>query len=169
MIEEVQIATNRYAPPGAQAINMYLIDGEQLTLGQLTIAVCIKAGANMEAQTITKVNGMNANTELLKTASGYLQRLAENTISSSEWPTVRSWLIGTLGVTGELPTKIDSYAKRFQAINAMKVQLESLTRQSQEDMIDVQSMINKRDVAYTTSSSLVKALGGSQNNIANVL
>ena len=43
MIEEVQIATNRYAPPGAQAINMYLIDGEQLTLGQLTIAVCIKA------------------------------------------------------------------------------------------------------------------------------
>ena len=51
----------------------------------------------------------------------------------------------------------------------MKVQLESLTRQEQEDMIDVQSMINKRDVAYTTSSSLVKALGGSQNNIANVL
>ena len=60
MIEEVQIATNRYAPPGAQAINMYLIDGEQLTLGQLTIAVCIKAGANMEAQNVSRIVPVSA-------------------------------------------------------------------------------------------------------------
>ena len=180
MIEAVQIATNRYAPDGAQAINMYNLDGEQLTLGQLYAAICIQAGACMEAQTVIKVNGMNANTEVLKTASGYLQRLAEDSISSSEWPDIRSWLINVLGVSSEIPTSLNdsvmgvplpytSYAKRFQVINAMKTKLEVLTRQAQEDMIDVQSMINKRDIAFTTGTSLIKALGTSQNNIASVL
>lgn len=168
MITEVQIATNRYAPPGAEAINMYNLDGEQLTLGQLYIAVCIRAGANMEAQTITKVNGMNANTELLRTASGYLQQLAEGNVS--DWGAMRNWLVGTLGVdSSTLPNSVNSYADRYKAINAMKVKMEALTRQAQEDMIDVQSMISKRDVAYTTGTSLVKSLGGSQNNTANVL
>ncbi len=179
MISPVQIATNRYAPPGAQAINMYQLDnGETLTLGQLMAAVCIRAGANMEAQTIPKINTMNGNTETLTTASGYLQRLAEDTIQVSEWPTVRTWLINVLGVeSSALPTYLGNsaasttttYAKRFQAINAMKVKLEALTRQAQEDMIDVQSMINKRDVAFTTGTSLIKELGSSQNNIATVL
>lgn len=180
MIDAVQIATNRYAPDGAQAINMYNLDGTQLTLGQLVAAVCLRAGASMEAQTIRKVNSMNANTELIKEASSILQRLGEDTISDSEWPTARAWLINTLGVEAStLPTSLSttimgitlgtSYEKRFQAINAMKVKLEALTRQAQEDMIDVQSMINKRDVAYTTGSSLVKSLGTSQNNIASIL
>ncbi|MBO4345680.1 MAG: hypothetical protein J5833_07985 [Victivallales bacterium] len=165
MIESVQIATNRYAPDGAQAINMYRMDGEPLTIGQLIAAVCIKAGANMEAQTILKVNTMNGNTETIKTASDYLQQLADGTVSN--WNTVKSFLTNTLGVAAsDLPDNVSSYANRMKAINAMKVKLEALTRQAQEDMIDVQSLINKRDVAYSTCTSLVKETGSSSNNIA---
>ncbi|MBQ7651237.1 MAG: hypothetical protein IJS15_09770, partial [Victivallales bacterium] len=103
MIQAVQIATNRYAPPGAQAINMYSVDGgEELTLGQLMAAVCIRAGMNREAQSVNKMNVMNNNVENLKTAAEYLDQLATNTVTN--WPTVRDFLRNTLGMTNsEVP------------------------------------------------------------------
>ena len=170
MIESVQIATNRYAPPGAQAVNMYRVDGGgMLTLGQLMGAVCIRAGMNMEAQSVNKMNIMNNNVEDLKTAAEYLDQIATNSVSN--WTTVRDFLRNTLGMTSaEAPDSLDtSYNGRFKVINAMKKHLEALTRQAQEDMIDVQSLISRRDVAFTTGTSLVKSTGGSQNNIASNL
>lgn len=168
MIEPVQIATNRYAPDDVQAINMYKMDGEQLTLGQLVAAVCIKAGTNMEMQSIIKANAMNGNTEIINTASEYLKQLAENSVS--DWTTVKSYLISTLGISSsDLPGDVKSYNNRIKAINAMKVKMEALTRQAQEDMIDLQSLISKRDVAYSTSTSIVSELGSSINNIASTL
>ena len=168
MIDPVQIATNRYAPDGAQGIYMYAMDGEQLTLGQLVAAVCIKTGICMETRSILKVNTMNSNTEIINTASEYLQQLAENRVS--DWATIKSYLINTLEVPSSgLPDNVSTYTKRFQAINAMKTKMEALTRQAQEDMIDLQSMINKRDVAYSTGTSVVKELGSSSNNIASIL
>ena len=170
MIASVQISTNRYAPPEAAAVNMYSVDGgEQLTLGQLMAAVCIRAGANMEAQSVNKMNLMNNNVELLKTAAEYLGQLATDSVS--DWAIVRNFLRGTLGMTStEAPDTLDtSYNGRFKVINALKNHLEALTRQAQEDMIDVQSLISRRDVCMTTGSSLVKSTGGSQNNTASIL
>ena len=170
MIASVQISINRYAPPGAAAVNMYAVDGgEQLTLAQLMAAVCIRAGANMEAQSVNKMNRMNNNVEHLKTAAEYLGQLATNSVS--DWATVRNFLRGTLGMTSaEAPDTLDtSYNGRFKVINALKNHLEALTRQAQEDMIDVQSLISRRDVCMTTGSSLVKSTGGSQNNTASTL
>ena len=170
MIQAVQIATNRYAPPGAQAINMYSVGGgEKLTLGQLMAAVCIRAGMNREAQSVNKMNVMNNNVENLKTAAEYLDQLATNTVTN--WPTVRDFLRGTIGMTStEAPDSLDtSYKGRLKVINAMKNRLDALTRQAQEDMIDVQSLINQRDIAFTTGTSLVKSAGGSSNIIASNL
>ena len=170
MIQSVQIATNRYAPSGAQAINMYSVDGgEKLTLGQLMAAVCIRAAMNREAQSVNKMNVMNNNIENLKTAAKYLDQLATNTVTN--WPTVRDFLRNTLGMTSaEVPDSLNtSYKARFKVINAMKNLLDALTRQAQEDMIDVQSLINQRDIAFTTGSSLVKSTGGSSNIMASNL
>ena len=169
MIEAVQIATNKYAPNSAQAINMYSMDGgDDLTLGQLIAAVCIKAGANMEAQSITRMNAMNGNTEIINTASGYVSELANG--DKSHWSTIRNYMINTMGISSsEIPSTVDTYNDRMKAINAMKIKLEALTRQAQEDMIELQSLINKRDVAYTTSTNLMRELGTSNNNIAQVL
>jgi len=167
MIQAVQIATNRYAPPGTQSVNMYSVDGgEKLTLAQLMAAVCIRAAMNKEVQSINKMNIMNNNVENLKTAAEYLDQLATNTVSN--WPTVRDFLRNTVGLTStEAPDSLDaSYKGRFKVINAMKNHMEALTRQAQEDMIDVQSLINQRDIAFTTGTSLVKSTGGSSNNIA---
>ena len=167
MIENVEIAVNRYAPPGAEAINMYSMDGgDPLTLGQLMAAVCIRTGMNAELRGINKMNLMTANNELLDKASGYLNEIATNNVTSG-WGTIKNFLMNTLSIeSSALPDNLNSYAKRNTAITAMKPKLEMLTRQAQEDMIDLQSLINRRDVCFSTGTNLIKSTGQSTMNIA---
>ena len=50
-IDTIQIAVNRYAPAGSEAINLYGTGTSgPLTLGQLVQAVCLHAAAAHEAQ-----------------------------------------------------------------------------------------------------------------------
>ena len=53
----------------------------------------------------------------------------------------------------EFPTEQELIARYKQ---------ESGMTQAQEDMIDMQTLVNRRDVAYSTSSNIVRTLGASQ-------
>ena len=54
------------------------------------------------------------------------------------------------------------------AIAALKTKANALTQQQQTDMIDMQTLVNRRDVAFSASSNMVRALGTSQSgNAAN--
>lgn len=41
-----------------------------------------------------------------------------------------------------------------------------MTQQAQEDMIDLQTLINRRDMTYNTSSNIIKTMGNSKMNAA---
>ena len=167
MIEASQIATNRYAPQGSEAINLYSTGAaDNLTLGQLVSAVCIRTAGALEEQSVNKMNLMNANTEKLDQASTYLQQIAESTLT--DWTSAKDYLESALGVTG-LPDDLSTYNRRMQAINAIKEKLEGMTQQAQEDMIDLQTLINRRDLSYNTSSNIVKTMGNSKTNSAGKL
>lgn len=163
-IEANMIAVNRYAPEGSKAINLYSTStAENLTVGQLVSAICIRTACALEEQSVNKMNLMNANTETLDQASTYLQQIAESTLT--DWTTAKDYLESTLGVTG-LPDDLSTYNRRMQAINAIKEKLEGMTQQAQEDMIDLQTLINRRDLSYNTSSNIVKTMGNSKMNAA---
>ena len=163
-IEANQIAVNRYAPDGNQAINLYSTEtAGNLTLSQLVAAVCIRAAGALEEQSVNKMNMMSIGTETLEKASDYMQQIAEETLS--DWATAKAYLSDTVGVAG-LPEDLSSYEKRMQAVNAIKERLETLTQQAQEDMIDMQTLINRRDMTFNTSSNIVKAIGNSKLNAA---
>jgi hypothetical protein len=165
MIEASQIATNRYAPTGSQAINLYSTGAaDNLTLGQLVSAVCVRTAGALEEQSVNKMNMMSVGTEKLEKASVYMQAIAEETMS--DWATAKSYLTNTIGVTG-LPDDLSTYEKRMQAVNAIKDKLETMTQQAQEDMIDLQTLINRRDMTYNTSSNVIKAMGNSKTNSAS--
>ena len=165
MIEASQIATNRYAPAGSEAINLYSTGtAEDLTLGQLVAAVCVRTAGALEEQSINKMNLMNVGTEKLEKASVYMQEIAEERMS--DWATAKTYLADTVGVSG-LPDDLSTYEKRMQAVNAIKDKLETMTQQAQEDMIDLQTLINRRDMTYNTSSNVIKAMGNSKTNSAS--
>ena len=72
-----QIATNRYAPAGADAISLYgteLADG--LTLGQLVIAVSMRSAAEYEAQGVVKMNRMAGGSEKLEKMAAFMEDIA---------------------------------------------------------------------------------------------
>ena len=164
MIEASQIATNRYAPAGSEAINLYSTGAaENLTLGQLVAAVCVRTAGALEEQSVNKMNMMNVGTEKLEKASLYMQEIAEERMS--DWTTAKTYLADTVGVSG-LPDDLSTYEKRMQAVNAIKDKLETMTQQAQEDMIDLQTLINRRDMTYNTSSNVIKAMGNSKTNSA---
>ena len=158
-----QIATNRYAPSGADAVNLYstgLEGGSHLTLGQLVIAVSMRSAAEYEAQGVVKMNRMAGGSETLEKAARYMEEIADET---ADWATVKSFCQSELGIADELPDAIDTYAKRMSAITALKTKANALTQQQQTDMIDLQTLVNRRDVAYSASSNIIRALGSSQN------
>ena len=163
-IEANMIAINRYAPEGSKAINLYSTSAAtSLTLGQLVASVCIRAASALEEQSVNKMNLMSVDTEKLEQASTYLQQIAENTLT--DWATAKAYLESAIGAMG-LPDNLATYERRMQAVNAIKEKLEGMTQQAQEDMIDLQTLINRRDMTSNTSSNIIKTMGNSKMNAA---
>ena len=162
MIEIDQIATNRYAPSGADAISLYGSgEASGLTLGQLVISVCMRSAAAYEAESVVKMNTMTAGSVKLDAAAGWMGKIADGT---ADWSEAKAYLTGTLGIdSSALPDGIDTYAKRMAAVAALKEKVDALAQQQQRDMIDLQTLVNRRDVAYSTSSNVVRSLGTSQS------
>ena len=162
------ISVNRYAPRGSEAVNLYsngLEGGDHLTIGQLVIAVAMRSAAAYEAQSVTKMNSMAADTAVLARAADYMEEIVNET---DNWPTIRQFLVDELGVKeDDLPGDIDTYKKRMEAIDAMKMKVDALTQNQQTDMVDMQSLVNRRDTAYSASSNMVRALGKSMYTDAN--
>ena len=164
-IENVQIAMNRYAPTGSDAIFLYDCNqASALTLGQLVQAVCLRSAAAYERQSVTKMNMMAAGSQKLDDAADWLKRIAEGT---ANWTDAKSFLVNTMGISADsLPADINSYDKRMQAAKALQDKMNILAQTQQEDMIDLQTLVNRRDVAYSTSSGVVRTMGQSMDQDA---
>ena len=167
-IDVVPIAVNRYAPAGSEAITMYDTGASgPLTIGQLVQAVCLRSAAVYEAQSVIKMNMMTSGSEKLDRASSYLERIMSGNL---DWNECKTYLTTVLGIPASaLPDRIDeydgatksAYDRRMQAATALKEKVDALTQSQQEDMIDLQSLVNRRDNACSTSSNIVRTLGNS--------
>ena len=159
-VDTIQIAVNRYAPEGSNAINLYATStSNPLTIGQLVQAVCLNAAAAYETQSVLKMNTMNTGTVKLDQAATWLSRIADG---SADWGQAKAFLVGTMGIEASvLPDDLATYARRMQAAEALKKKMDVLAQSQQQDMVDLQSMVNRRDVAHSTSSNIVRALANS--------
>ena len=161
MISNIQIATNRYAPSGADAISLYSNGAANgLTLGQLVISVCLQAAGAYEGQSVVKMNAMTSGAVKLDDGAKWMGRIANGT---ANWADAKAFLTNVLGIdAATLPNGIDTYDKRMAAVKAAKEKIDALAQQQQRDMIDLQTLVNRRDVAYSTSSNVIRSLGTSQ-------
>lgn len=159
-ISTVEIGTNRYAPAGSEAINLYSTESApQLTLGQLMIAVCMASAAAYEEQSVLKMNSMTAGSVKLQDSASWLGKIADG---SADWGQAKDFLVNTMGISSDsLPDNLDSYDKRMQAASALKSVMDNLTQTQQQAMVDLQSMVNRRDVAHSTASNVVRAFATS--------
>ena len=178
-IEVQQIATNRYAPEGANAVRLYATNGaEGLTLGQLVAAVCIHRGAHLEARAVGRMNRMTQNNAYLEAMSSVCSQLAAGTTmnvaanipdsyelrKASPGCSILEFLQIECGLSISAPTW--SYDVQMTIIGQLKAEMDKANTTSQEDVIELQSMINWRDVTYNASSGIIARYGNSGMNMA---
>ena len=176
-IYNVQIATNKYAPTGSEAINLYSYENaSNLTVAQLVQAVCLRSAATYERRSVIKMNMMTSGSETLDDAADWLEKIAGGT---ANWTDAKTFLVDKMGIAANSlpdslePTESDgrcSYDKRMQASKALQDKMNLLAQSQQEDMIDLQTLVNRRDVAYSTSSGVVRTMGQSMTqDVANMV
>lgn len=168
-IAVTEIAVNHNAPAEAAAINMYsTATASSLTLGQLVQAVCIRAAAVFEDQSVVKMNKMSSGTRRLDAAADWLSKIVDET-SGIDWDECKDFLVNALGIDESvLPDDLSTYDNRMQAADALKDKMDTLTTSQQTEMIDLQTLVNRRDVAYSTSSNATRTLATSlYSNAAN--
>ena len=165
-IEAVQINTNRYAPEGSSAINLYSTGSASgLTLGQLVIAVCMRTATAYELQSVTKMNEMTKSAQVLEKATEWIERIVEG---SASWTRAKAYLMNELGLTeAELPTDLKSFDNRMRAASSALTKVNAMMQTQQQDLIGLQSYVSRRDVAYSSSANIVKAFGRSTANLAS--
>ena len=103
--------------------------GLRLTIGQLAIAVSMRSAAAYEAQSVLKMNRMTAGSNLLSRAAECMGNIADG---KGDWPTMKAFLIDTLGVTVTLPDSVQSYTDRMAAIAAVKAKVDALDSMGQK-------------------------------------
>ena len=162
-ITGVEIAKNKCAPAGVDSILLYNSDLAQgLTLTQLVQQVCIRAAAVGEAQSVLKMNAMTSESQRLSDAADWLKKIVDGT---ANWTKAKDFLVGKMGIPERtLPSTLTINGKPYynyqmQAAKALQDKMNVLAQTQQEDMIDLQTLVNRRDVAYSTASGVVRSNG----------
>ena len=183
-IEVQQIATNRYAPAGADAVRLYGVNGaDGLTLAQLVAAVCIRRSAHLEARAVGRMNRMTKNNAWLEALGNVCKQVAdgaelhtEANIPAAYEPKHLShgrdlyhFLMDECRSLGFRVTDFGytpTYQQRMDIIGKLKTGMDKANTTSQQDIIELQSMVNWRDVTYNASSGIIARYGNSGMNMA---
>ncbi len=167
--------------------NMEGID-RKMSMGQLVMAICLQRAAAVEAELIDLMSQMSDNTAKLENMtsiqaafiewqanagassqcsynlSAYLSDFAYNGTSySANGANNPSWIQYLTQVCGidpaEIPTSQNySYAQVDTLISTLSETMDSLNSVSQEQLISMQSLTNKRDQSYDMVSNILKSL-----------
>ena len=182
-ITQTEIGINAYAPAGANVVNLYGVNGaDALTLPQLVAAVCIRRAAALEARSVAMMNEMTQNNGYMQVMANIVEQIVSGdaTLSTranlpdgyrprkaSANCTIKQFLTMECGISeSALPSEIDTYDRRIQAFTVLRQRMDSANTMSQQDAIDLQSLINWRDVTYNMSSGVISAYATAAGNMA---
>jgi len=160
----------------------YTIDGvenpdgslRQLSAGQLVMAICLQRAASMENSIIEKMADMeNTSTQL-----ELMTRIEEEILAGSvnlqtatlayngRSYTYQNFLTTVMKMTN-VPNTASASSKDF--ISSLESKMDEKNSFSQQTMIELQSLTNKRDQSYDMISNVLKSLNtvlvGTANNI----
>jgi len=180
-IEISDVSVNTTAVQGPAASYLFSYAGQEgLTLGQLTIAVCCKRGAVCEDMAVFWMNRINATNKKLEAYASVMEQIMrENAsydeladIEASGYQPVRVSSVCTLGAFLSVECEIDTRADirtvtgKLTLGDKMKLLVDNLSRESEEEIIKLQTQISRRDVAFTTATQTTKGLMKSAQSIA---
>ena len=161
------IATMAYAPEGANDINLYSVGtASGLTFGQAVLAVCIRRITMLEQRSVVRMDKMASANELIAALNDWMTRIADTT-ENVDRRGITDFLVNTLHVEEDtVPAEFATYDKRLQVLEILKERMETECNESQQDMIELQSLLSIRDVASTLSANMTRGYGATCGTLA---
>lgn len=194
------VAVSRYAPRGANAVEVFSYAGcEGMAFGQLIMAVCCRRAATAEVQSVNVMNRLTSSSSWLEALSAVAQQLVNSATSLNDvinlgtsgyacrrtkaYPvTLIDFLEHECGIGAAHLYELDKdgnptakaiditvFKNRMSVFDQLKTVLDAAARQSQQETIELQTLVSRRDLAFSTSAATVKSLGQSMVNTASRL
>ena len=164
------------------------LDGSlrQLSIGQLVMAICLKRASELETSIIALMEEMNTTSaqladmtkieqavidEFANNKSGHAYNLNNVSVTSS---TSAVQLLRDMGVIDSSQTYVRNDSVQSAAdiiyddfITQIEAKMDEKNSFSQQKMIELQSLTNKRDQSYDMISNVLKSLNTTMTGIVN--
>ena len=165
-----------------------------LSIGQLVMAICLQRASTIEAQIVEMMDEMNktsaqleAMTEIESSIIDYEQNGENGGQTLNSWHLQGNPVYGTQGYDrvlhdiGVIPTDVNwvyrhgntpsvegrKYVSTADLITALESKMDEKNSFSQQKMIELQSLTNKRDQSYDMISNILKSLNTVMTGIVN--
>ena len=175
-----EISVNRYAPEGANSVCLYNTNGcENITFGQLVMAVCIRQAATYERSAVIYENRLAEGAAKMEELSAWLEELLEEDaagaalIAADRWKEIRAELIAsygcsaTSGETKYLPESVTAYGDRMEAYETIRTLLNESNSSVDRLAIELQTEVSRRDTAYNMATQCTTNSMKTMSSIAN--
>lgn len=182
ILQAEKIGTNAYAPTGANGIYLYDFDDvEGLTLPQLMMAVCIRRAAVIESQSVLKMNEINASAAWLEVLASVGEAiLTKNSLTAtldlsktdyvptkvSTKTTYKEFLTQEVGLDS-VPDRLSTADARTKLYRQLTDKMSAASTTNQEQMIELQSLVSRRDSTFNASAATIKRFGTTMNTVAS--
>ena len=160
--------------------NVYYVAGVQddagnlrpLSIGQLVMAICLQRAADLENQIVAQMGTMNLTSEQLtimtdiekQALNGSIDLANGDVIYNGKSTKYKDFLTKVMLMT-DVPDTASAASSDF--LTALEAKMDEKNSFSQQTMIQLQSMTNKRDQSYDMISNIVKSLGTVLTGIVN--
>ena len=177
--------------------NVYYVEGVEdalgaprpLSIGQLVMAICLQRAAELEGKIIEKMSEMEQTTEKLASlteleqnvvdyfadTSHYIYNLETHTVTTGFYAgQTYQQVLRAEGLIDNNVTYIRSDGTYSNAdilytdfVNGLESKMDEKNSFSQQSMIELQSLTNKRDQSYDMISNILKSLNTVMTGIVN--
>ena len=164
--------------------NVYTIDGvygpdgkklRRLSIGQLVMALCLQRAAALESQVIDKMSSIENTSTLLELMTEIENAVLAGTVNMSSKKvtyngksyTYYQFLTETMGMDADVVPTGNVNADSTDFLTALEAKMDEKNTFSQQAMIELQSLTNKRDQAYDMVSNVLKSVNTVLVGIAN--
>ena len=150
----------------------------QLSIGQLVMAICLNRASKLEADIIALMEEMSATSAQLAALTDIENDILDgganmNNINTSHVTydgqdyTVYDFLVNVMGFSpSDVPTGFAA-ASNTDLITLIESKMDEKNSFSQQKMIELQSLTNKRDQSYDMISNILKSLNTTMTGIVN--
>ena len=152
------------------------LDGSlrQLSIGQLVMAICLKRASELETNIIALMEKMNTTSAQLAAMTEIETAVLAGTVDMTSKTltydganyTYKNFLVEKVGMSSsDIPDSASATSTDF--ITVLEAKMDEMNSFSQQKMIELQSLTNKRDQSYDMISNVLKSLNTTMTGIVN--